>query len=149
MAIEIACEQCGFQYRLKDELAGRKVKCKECQAVFVVPARPAPPTPAATTGHGDPVYRYSDEPRPATFQMAIGDSENIERISDHIERYCGPVSGVLHEILSEYVHIDVHCVGPTKERPQPAVARALVRSAAVAAASRCASTCRATFRTKS
>lgn len=42
MTILVACEKCGFRYKLKDELAGKKVKCKECQAV-------------ATAGHGDSV----------------------------------------------------------------------------------------------
>jgi hypothetical protein len=117
MTILVACEKCGFRYKLKDELAGKKAKCKECQAVFVVPQPMAPPTPVATTGHGDPVYRYSDETRPSPFEMAIGDSENIERISEHIERYCGPIGTVMHELVSDLVHIDVHCVAPTEERP--------------------------------
>jgi Suppressor of fused protein (SUFU) len=117
MTISIACEKCGFRYKLKDELAGKKVKCKECQAVFVVPQPAAPPTPVATTGHGDPVYRYSDDERPTQFEMAIGDSENIELISEHIEFHCGPVSGVIHELLSDLVHIDIHRVEPSQERP--------------------------------
>jgi hypothetical protein len=117
MAIETSCEKCGYEYKLKDELAGRKVKCKICQAVFVVPRPQAGPTPVATTGHGDPVYRYSDNDRPNQFELAIGDSENIERITQHIEQYCGPVGNVFHELVSDRVHIDVHQVPPTKERP--------------------------------
>ena len=117
MAIDIECEKCGFKYHLKDELAGRKVKCKICQAVFVVPQPAAPPSPVATTGHGDPVYRYSDEERPTQFEMAIGDSENIERISAHIEQHCGGVANVLHELLSDMVHVDIHCVPPSDEHP--------------------------------
>jgi len=116
MTISIACEKCGFRYKLKDELAGKKVKCKECQTVFVVPQPIALPTPVSTTGHGDPVYRYSDSTRPTQFEMAIGDSENIERISEHIQRHCGPIAGVMHELVSDLVHIDIHCVAPTKDR---------------------------------
>ena len=37
MTISVACEKCGFKYKLKDELAGKKVTCKDCQTVFVVP----------------------------------------------------------------------------------------------------------------
>ena len=115
MTIATACTKCGFQYKLRDDLAGKKVKCKECQTVFVVPKQPAGPTPVATTGHGDPVYRYSDSERPTDFEMAFGDSHSIERITEHIEKYCGPVGHVLHELMSDLVHIDVHCVRPTPE----------------------------------
>ncbi len=116
MTISVACEQCGFKYKLKDELAGKKVKCKECQTVFVVPQATAPPTPVATMGHGDPVYRYSDDERPTQFEMAIGDSASIKRISDHIEQHCGKVETVMHELVSDLVHIDIHWVKPTRER---------------------------------
>lgn len=112
MAIKVECEKCGFAYKLKDELAGRKVKCKICQAVFVVPK--GPPEPAELTPTGDPVYRYTE--RTKKFELAIGDSENIQRISEHIEQYCGPVATVMHELLSDLVHIDVHWVQPTPER---------------------------------
>jgi hypothetical protein len=116
MTILVTCEKCGHQYKLKDELAGRKGKCKECQAVFVIPQPAAPPKRVATTGHGGPVYSYSDDARPTQFEMAIGDSANIERISNHIEQYCGKVGSVLHELVSDMVHIDVHWVQPTPER---------------------------------
>jgi hypothetical protein len=115
MGIRVNCEKCGFEYKLKDELAGKKVKCKICQAVFVVPRPQTGPTPVDSTGHGDPVYRYTE--RPTQFELAIGDSENIERITEHIERCCGPVDGVMHELVSDLVHIDVHSVKPTAERP--------------------------------
>ena len=115
MSIRIECEKCGFEYKLRDDLAGKKVKCKICQAVFVVPSPAAGPQAVDTTGHGDPVYRYTE--RPTQFELAIGDSENIEQISKHIERHCGPVDGVMHELVSDLVHIDIHTVKPTQERP--------------------------------
>lgn len=37
MPIEIKCGQCGKRYRLGDQLAGKKVKCKACAAVMTVP----------------------------------------------------------------------------------------------------------------
>jgi len=115
MAIRVDCEQCGFKYKLKDDLAGKKVKCKICKAVFVVPAAVAGPTAVDTPGHGDPVYRYAE--RPTEFELAVGDSENIERISAHIEEHCGKIDGVMHELVSDLVHIDIHSVKPTSERP--------------------------------
>lgn len=51
------------------------------------------------------------------FEFAIGDSENIEAITAHIERHIGKVQNVFHEIVSDKVHIDVHIVAPTAERP--------------------------------
>ena len=38
MSIATACEECGRDYSLKDEMAGKKFKCKECGAIVVVPS---------------------------------------------------------------------------------------------------------------
>jgi hypothetical protein len=113
MAIQTQCEQCGFEYKLKDELAGKKVRCKICQAVFVVP--PALPEGTEYSPAGNPIFRY--EERKKDFELATGDEANIERIGDHIARYCGKVETVLHELISDLVHIDVHWVAPTQQRP--------------------------------
>jgi hypothetical protein len=40
MAIEITCT-CGSRYRVKDELAGKKVKYKNCEAAIPVPVSEA------------------------------------------------------------------------------------------------------------
>ncbi len=37
MTIEFKCENCLKQYRLKDSLAGKKVRCKDCSETMVVP----------------------------------------------------------------------------------------------------------------
>jgi DNA-directed RNA polymerase subunit RPC12/RpoP len=37
MPISISCSGCGRSFHLKDEMAGRKVRCPECEAVLVVP----------------------------------------------------------------------------------------------------------------
>jgi hypothetical protein len=37
MAIEVVCDVCQSRYNLKDEFAGKKLKCKQCQSVLVVP----------------------------------------------------------------------------------------------------------------
>lgn len=63
---------------------------------------------------GNPIYRYDQRER--EFELAAGDSENIERISAHIEECVGPVASVYHELISDLVHIDVHMVAPTPER---------------------------------
>ena len=63
---------------------------------------------------GDPIFRYTDGEK--EWEAPYGE-ECIEEISDHIERYIGKVSIVFHELISDTVHIDVHHVKPTKERP--------------------------------
>jgi hypothetical protein len=63
---------------------------------------------------GNPILRHAERKIP--FQLAVGDSENIGRITEHIEKHLGPVESVFHEILSDLVHIDLHLVAPTPER---------------------------------
>jgi len=38
MAINVACSSCGRQYTVKDDAAGKRFKCKDCEAVVEVPA---------------------------------------------------------------------------------------------------------------
>lgn len=64
---------------------------------------------------GSPILRH--EVREREFEFAIGDSENIDRISEHIERHIGPVATVFHELISDMVHIDVHIVEPSSAHP--------------------------------
>jgi DNA-directed RNA polymerase subunit RPC12/RpoP len=37
MAISLSCASCGHKLRVKDEHAGRKIKCPECSKIFRVP----------------------------------------------------------------------------------------------------------------
>lgn len=50
MTIEATCDSCYRTYNLKDALAGRKVRCKECGETFTVPQPGAAPAEPA----GDP-----------------------------------------------------------------------------------------------
>jgi len=64
---------------------------------------------------GSRIYRYDEgarEPR-----LSEGDPGLIDAISDHIARHLGPVRSVFHEIVSPYVHIDIHWVAATEDRP--------------------------------
>lgn len=63
---------------------------------------------------GAPIHRHERTER--GFEFAEGDSENIEKISAHIEEHIGPVATVLHEVISDLVHVDIHVVEPTPER---------------------------------
>ncbi|MBC7856827.1 MAG: suppressor of fused domain protein [Pirellulaceae bacterium] len=115
MSIHVTCESCGYRYKLKDELAGRKVKCKICNATFVVPVGVQLPPDLEASPAGAPIYRHAE--RTSDFELAIGDGQNIELISDHIQQHIGPVEMVFHEIISDLIHIDVHWVKPTEDKP--------------------------------
>jgi uncharacterized protein YxjI len=49
MAIQMTCSGCGTSYNLKDEHAGKKLRCKQCGAIIEapVPLESFPPPPAA------------------------------------------------------------------------------------------------------
>jgi hypothetical protein len=53
----------------------------------------------------------------APAELVAGDEALVAAVDDHITQYFGPVTTVFHEIVSTYVHIDLHLVLPTKERP--------------------------------
>ena len=63
---------------------------------------------------GAPIYRHENRER--EFEFVAGDSENIDRITEHIESHVGPVATVFHELISDLVHIDVHIVEPRPDR---------------------------------
>jgi hypothetical protein len=62
VAINVGCS-CGKQLRLKEELAGRKVRCPGCQAVVLVPA-PAAPTAAEETDSLESAKPRARGPKP-------------------------------------------------------------------------------------
>lgn len=64
---------------------------------------------------GSPIYRHNETDK-NKFEVASGES-SLEAISDHIEKHVGRIDMVFHEIISDQVHIDVHWVKPTKEKP--------------------------------
>jgi len=49
--------------------------------------------------------------------LSEGDSLLIEAVTSHFERHLGPLEDVFHELISPHVHIDVHHMPPTEERP--------------------------------
>lgn len=111
MTIAFQCQECNKRYRTSDERAGKRVKCKECGAIILVPPIDEP----ERSEDGTAIYRH--EHRSRDFELATGNEVHIEAISDHIEAHIGPIEMVFHEIISDLVHIDVHWVAPTDERP--------------------------------
>jgi hypothetical protein len=63
---------------------------------------------------GNRIHRHGEREKP--FEPAMGEEQNIEAISNQIEKYIGPPDWVFHEIISDLVHIDVHFVAPTPQR---------------------------------
>lgn len=45
------------------------------------------------------------------------DRDSAEAVERHIQRHFGKIAFVWHEMISDLVHIDVHVVEPTPERP--------------------------------
>ncbi|HEX2207528.1 MAG TPA: suppressor of fused domain protein [Longimicrobium sp.] len=68
------------------------------------------------SGSGAPIYRHQAPPE-GDEPLAEGDLGLIQAISDHVERHVGPVEQVFHEIVSPTIHVDIHWVAPSRERP--------------------------------
>lgn len=109
MAIVFRCEKCDARYRVNLDKAGCRALCRRCGQSIVVP---------------DPLPRdqvldlpaLQDRRQPST-PLPPPDTARIARIVDHIEENLGPIDYVFHELVSEYVHIDVHRIPPQKHRP--------------------------------
>src|SRR5438067_3443195 len=73
MTIQFQCPNCRQPYKVRDDLAGKKVTCKECKKVVTVPA-------TAAVDHGVlehlAVSALADEPAPAP--AADGDTGTVE-----------------------------------------------------------------------
>ncbi len=114
MPIDFRCDKCAARYSVDEELAGTSQICKQCKVEMTIPFPPLE-LPEEVTEGGSTVYRHEAGDR--EFQPAFGEEQNIAAISAHIEKHIGPVENVLHEIISDLVHIDVHCIEPTEDRP--------------------------------
>ncbi len=64
---------------------------------------------------GDPIWRYEDGERP--FEMAVGDGTLIQAMDAHLDKHLPGPRTVLHELVSDQVHVDVHVSLPTESRP--------------------------------
>lgn len=66
-------------------------------------------------GDAPGTVRYG-APKARKWVIPTGDAAIIGAIDKHIAKHVGKVDYVLHEIVSELVHIDVHVIKPTKKR---------------------------------
>jgi len=69
-----------------------------------------------TSPGGSEIFRH--EARERDFEPTGGDETLIEGLTAHLERFFGAdYGGVFHELVSDLVHVDVHAVEATDERP--------------------------------
>lgn len=111
--IEFRCERCTARYCLLDDTAGTTIQCERCGEMLEIPFPPLE-LPQEVTPGGSVVYRHEEGSRNP--QLAMGNEGNIDQIVRHIEQQIGSVDRVLHEVVSDVIHVDVHCVGPTESR---------------------------------
>jgi len=112
--VEFRCPSCAKRFKTSDKNSGRSTTCSACGESIEVPFPPLE-IPDEVTSGGSTVYRH--EARSRDFEIAIGDEQTIERIDAHIHQHIGKVSSVWHELVSDLVHVDVHWVQPTEQRP--------------------------------
>lgn len=109
MAIVFRCENCDTRYRVDLDKAGCHATCRKCGQSIVVPD----PTPRDQI-LDLPALRDKRQP---SLALPPSDPQRIQTISNHIDEHLGPIDYVFHELVSEYVHIDVHRIPPRPARP--------------------------------
>ena len=67
------------------------------------------------TPSGSPILRH--EATPTGFVPPASDGALEEAVAHHMEAHVGTAATVFHEIVSDLVHIDVHVIAPTPQRP--------------------------------
>lgn len=112
--IEFRCKMCATRYSVLESRAGETTNCEHCGQVIEVPYPPLE-LPQEVTEGGSVVYRHEQGSHDPS--LVSGDEANIGLVSSHIEAHIGKIDGVLHELVSELVHIDIHCVAPTPDMP--------------------------------
>lgn len=70
MPIALDCRSCGRELKLKDELAGKKVKCPECEKVLTVPGPDDEEVDELEEVDDSPVRKKKRKPKPR--QRSVG-----------------------------------------------------------------------------
>jgi Suppressor of fused protein (SUFU) len=63
---------------------------------------------------GIPIHRHDEV---VDGELAAPDPDLIAAVDAHVTRHIGPPATVYHELVSPHVHVDVHVVAPTDDRP--------------------------------
>jgi DNA-directed RNA polymerase subunit M/transcription elongation factor TFIIS len=100
MPIATTC-QCGKTLNVKDELAGKAVKCPACQQIIKVPSSGAAPKQAAAPGAGaaKPGAAKQAAPRPAASGMPA--KANTNAPSNVAAKAAPPKPGAMDELFEE------------------------------------------------
>lgn len=61
MPIKVKCGSCSAQFKAKDELAGRRIKCPKCKNPVVIAAAPATPARSAPKRAANPLLDILDD----------------------------------------------------------------------------------------
>ena len=93
MAIEVVCPSCDTSHKVKDESAGKKLKCKGCQKILAIPAR-------AEAAEGDPWDNLDENcsiseglhPLAATFAGIHGKNSSL-RLTTNRQKNLGQKNG--------------------------------------------------------
>ncbi len=72
MPIDVTCTACSKRFRLKDELAGKRFKCKGCGEILT----------AGSTGHGSSTKKKTPKKRPASQSTAPAGKKKKRRVKD-------------------------------------------------------------------
>ena len=111
MSIQIACQSCSKRYRVKDELAGATLRCKECGSVITVPrgsaqgkGRKSPPSQPASPAARPKRTRTGSRRRPRRSSNAVQWIAGGAR-DTRADRRCG--------LLSEQSTAAIEAAGPT------------------------------------
>ncbi len=110
MPIEVTCEQCNTQYTLRDEHAGKKLRCKQCENIIIAPlgAATAVESPAVDRGYhpafardkflvnqkrmaiSEKYYVFDERERPVLY---------IERPAHFLRNLLGAFAGILTALV--------------------------------------------------
>lgn len=94
MKLSIQCGQCGKQYQVKPELAGKKVKCQSCGTPIAVPASDAPAAAAAEKKPAAAKSAAGKAPAAAARQAAASPAAAKKAAAP-------PAAGQMHSLLDE------------------------------------------------
>jgi predicted Zn finger-like uncharacterized protein len=91
MAIKTVCPECQTVYQLADQQAGKKVRCKSCQATFTVEA---PERQTAVRGEGGPSSPGRAKAAPATMMARRPDLDALDEEDERGQARRGPARSV-------------------------------------------------------
>ena len=80
MAIDVNCPKCGKPYKLKDEMGGKKARCKDCGAIIEVP-------PAYISAEEQGAFEIIDLEKTVSEERAAG---QVSGAPQHFGQPAGP-----------------------------------------------------------